>query len=80
MLTKIIAVFSTTGNQVPSSFSAIRHLRHTQLNMAGATEGHHSGSIEHSVNLETQKREITEEAKKSLVKGDIWWALHNTLR
>jgi len=41
--------------------------------MAGATESHHSGSIEHSVDLETQKRELTEELKKSLVKGDIWY-------
>jgi len=40
--------------------------------MAGATESHPSGSIEHSVDLETQKREITDELKKSLVKGDTW--------
>jgi len=40
--------------------------------MAGAAESHHSGSIEHSVDLETQKREIAEQLKKSLLKGDIW--------
>jgi hypothetical protein len=40
--------------------------------MAGANESQHSGSIDHSADLETQKKEITEELRKSLIKGDIW--------
>ncbi|XP_078369197.1 ubiquitin carboxyl-terminal hydrolase 4-like [Oculina patagonica] len=41
--------------------------------MAGASESYHSVSTEHSADLETQKKELTEELKKSLTKGDIWY-------
>jgi len=40
--------------------------------MAGATESDNSCSIENSVDLDTQKKEIAEQLKHSLVKGDIW--------
>ena len=38
--------------------------------MAGVSDN--SDSIEHTPDLEAQKKEIAKEIAKSLVKGDIW--------
>lgn len=64
-------------SQTRSFEPAIRFSLHitslsSRSNMAGASERYDSASIEHSADLETQKKEIAEELKKSLTRGDIW--------